>query len=456
MAQFHTLKPNTSSRPINVTTYKLGEHASNKRVWLQTRYLERIGMLKDTTIETAYDKKKKQITIDVSPTGNKKVSGRSNGMPIIDIKNKQVAETLGDSVDTITVKFYKNRVVIAVSTKEQKRAERKAKKNNKLVEIFCGGGTLSKFAEMAGFKVHSAVEREDKFLEVYEQNIGATTTLCTDLRDLDVNDLPTDCAFLQMGYPCTAYSNSNVVLAKQTKAGDAKAIQARREADYLSLALVQVIRHCNPAGILIEEVPSFLDSTPFDILSYVLVEELNYKLSVQEITGSYTNRKRVAIVAVADGEAIDLSDIEYQPSLPIEAHLETPVAEREFQHISERPREQGALRKGLGIRSHFPSDTKMNTITTHWTRHTHVSLKHPTLEDHYSDFTVEEVRNVHGLPKDFALGDKVTTARAILGQGVVDGFVDVLKRIHQRICTQVSASAEPKPQMTMGQLIMGW
>jgi len=424
----------TARRPMNITTYSLQSHKENKRVWLQTRYLELIGLAKNTLIDIIFDKKEKRIIIYKDVDGKRKVSGRANGIPVVDIKNKQVSETLGDKVDNITVRFYIDRVEISVSKQERLLAERRSKTNNKAVEIFSGGGTLSKFAEIAGFKMDTAIELEDKFIDIYESNIDVTTTICGDVNDIDVEDLPTDCSHLQLGYPCTKYSNSNIVLMKKNKAKEGTVCEERRGADYLSLTILEIIKRVNPRSILIEEVPEFAKSVPFDLLSYAL-EQMKYKISMQYISGSFTNRKRIAIVAIADdNEEVDLSDINYQPSRPIEDHLDIPINEREFQPIELRPRESGALRKGLGIRCHLPSELKVNTITTHWTRHTHVSLKHPSKEEHYSDFTVNEVRKIHGLPKDFQLGDKVTTARAVLGQGVTDGFLDVLKRIHTRIC----------------------
>ena len=433
-------------RPAHIATYTLGDHNGNKRAWVHSRHLINIGLNKGAPVKMFFKSEEQKIEVILDEAGDKKVYGRPNGTPIIDIKNKQVAETLGHHVEMITVKFFKGRVEISVSAKEQKLNERRSKTNNKFVEIFSGGGTSSKFAEMVGFKADACVEREEKFLEIYDKNINATTTICADVHEVDVNDLPKDCSFLQFGYPCTAYTQGNIVLKAEQKNNSEERCQVRREADYLSLALLDIIKHVNPRAILIEEVPEFLNSIPFDLLSFAL-EKMKYKITTTHVTGSFTERKRVAIVAVADKEAeIDLTNIQYQASRPISEHLDVPVHEREFQHISERPRESGAVRKGLGIRSHSPDDLKINTITTHWTRHTHVSLRHPFKSDYYSDFTVNEVRRMHGLPEDFDCGEKVTIARAVLGQGVCDGFLDILKRIHTRICSPSNTSKLPKVQ----------
>lgn len=86
-------------RPFNVSTFKLGNSGENKRVWLQTRYLERIGLEKNSPIDIDFSKEARQITISKVDVGNHRVSGRANGLPIIDVKNKQVAETLGQNVE---------------------------------------------------------------------------------------------------------------------------------------------------------------------------------------------------------------------------------------------------------------------------------------------------------------------------------------------------------------------
>ena len=423
------------ARPFNVSTFKLGSSGQNKRVWLQTRYLERIGLEKNSPIDIDFSTDTRQITIKKVDVGSHRVSGRANGLPIIDVKNKQVAETLGENVDKITVRFYQNKIIISVSSFDRNLADRRSKTGAKAVEIFSGGGTLSKFAELAGFQMDTVVERDDNFVEVFERNFDHVTTICADVHDVEMEDLPSDASLLQFGYPCTEFSVSNIVSARKAKDANQseEALEAKRTANYLSLALVNIIRQVNPRVILIEEVKAFQNSLPFDLLKFEL-ERMKYKISIEDMTGSFTERKRIAIVAIADNEALDISNVVYQTPVPIEAHLDIPVHKRDFQPIALRPRESGALRKGLGIRSHLPSDLKINTITTHWTRHNHLSLAHPHKEHHYSDFTVNEVRRIHGLPEDFDLGDKVTVSRAVLGQGVVDGFLDVLSRIFTRVC----------------------
>jgi site-specific DNA-cytosine methylase len=441
----NTLSSSSKAKAFNVSTFTLGDSGMNKRVWLQTRYLERIGLERRSPIDIQFSKTERQITISKSELGKHRVSGRANGMPIIDVKNKQVAETLGENVDKITVRFYQNKIIISVSAFDRNMADRRSKRSNKAVEIFSGGGTLSAFAERAGFKMALACDSEDRFLEVYENNFSDhVTTVCADVHDIEMEDLPKDASLLQFGYPCTEFSPSNIVSARKKKDANQseEALEAKRTANYLSLALVNIIRQVNPRVILIEEVKAFQNSLPFDLLKFEL-ERLKYKISIEEITGSFTERKRIAIVAVADKKPLDISNIAYQAPVPIETHLDIPVAERTFQSIALRPRESGALRKGLGIRSVLPSDLKTGTFTCHWTRHTHQSLKHPTKEHHYSDFTVNEVRRIHGLPENFDLGDKVTVARAVLGQGVVDGFLGVLSRIYNRVCL---GGGEPTPK----------
>lgn len=423
-----------AQRASNICTFPLGDHYGNKRIWAQKRHLAKIGLQKNTLISIEHNKAHRRITVEANENGDYKISGRPDGTPILDIKNKMVAETLGENVEKITVRYFKNKLIIFVSANEQRKAERRAKTNNKVVEVFVGGGCLSTFATQAGFKMDTVIEREDKYLEVFDQNINAVT-ICADVHDVELSDLPKDCSLLQFGYPCTSYSHSNVKMNSQKKSMSDAAIKEVKDSDYLALALLDIIRITNPKAVLIEEVIAFLDSTPFEILSYAL-KKLDYKISIQEISGSFTNRKRVAIVAIADDEPVDLSNIQYQTPRCIESHLKTPINEREFAHIDERPRESGARRKGLGIRSHLPSEMKINTVTTHWTRHNHISLSHPTKQDHFSDFTIEEIQSLHGLPDSFTPGETKTTAREILGQGVCDGFKFVLERIYHRVCVE--------------------
>lgn len=428
------MRNDSTQRASNICTFTLGNHNGNKRFWAQTRYLNKIGLTKGTIIKVDFSETARRLTIVADKHGDRVISGRPDGTPILDIKNKQVAKTLGDHVEKVTVRYFQNKIIIFVSANEQRKSERRAKINNKALEIFAGGGTLSVFAEQAGFKMSTVIEREDKFLEVFEQNVDAVT-ICADIHDVELEDIPTDCSLLMMGYPCTSYSQSNVKMIRQKQSMSDDAIEEAKDADYLVLPILDIVRKANPKILLVEEVSAFLDSTPFAILSYAL-NKLDYKISVETITGSFTNRKRVAIVAIADDEPVDLSNIKYQTPRTIESHLKTPVDERDFAHIDDRPRESGARRKGLGIRSHLPSELKINTVTCHFTRHTHISLAHPTKKDYFSDFTLEELKSLHGLPETLTLGDVKTTARAIIGQGVCDGFCDVLNRIYHRVCVQ--------------------
>jgi site-specific DNA-cytosine methylase len=427
------MRNDSTQRASNICTFTLGNHNGNKRIWAQTRYLNKIGLKKGTIIKVNFCENARRLTVVADKNGDRVISGRPDGTPILDIKNKQVAKTLGD-VEKVTVRYFQNKIIIFVSANEQRKAERRAKTNNKAIEIFSGGGTLSAFAEQVGWKMDTVIEREDKYLEVFEQNIDAIT-ICADVHDVELDDLNDECAFVQFGYPCTSYSHSNVKMIRQKKAMTEEAVEVAQEADYLILPILDIVKKVNPKAILVEEVVEFLDSTPFAILSYAL-KKLDYKISTQIVTGSFTNRKRVAIVAIADDEPVDLSNIKYQTPRTIESHLKTPIDEREFEHIDNRPRESGARRKGLGIRSHLPSELKINTLTCHFTRHTHISLAHPTKPDYFSDFSLDEFKSLHGLPETFTLGEVKTTARAIIGQGVCEGFYDVLSRIYHRVCVQ--------------------
>jgi site-specific DNA-cytosine methylase len=450
---------NTSRRASNICTFSLGAHNGNKRFWAQKRYLSKIGLHKGTIISVDFSKNDRRITVEADEKGTRKMSGRPDGTPILDIKNKQVAETFGENVEKVTVRYFKNKIIIFVSANEQRKAERRAKTSNKAIEIFGGGGVLASLTEQAGFLMDTVIEREDKYLEVFEQNVDAVT-ICADIHDVDLDDIDSSCTLLSMGYPCTSYSQSNVKMIRQKKMMSDEAIEEAKDADYLILPILNIISKANPRVLLVEEVVAFLDSTPFAILSYAL-KKLDYKISTQIVTGSFTNRKRVAIVAIADDEPVDLSDIQYQAPRTIESHLKTPIDEREFAHIDDRPRESGARRKGLGIRSHLPSEMKINTITCHWTRHNHLSLAHPTKEDYFSDFTIAEVQSLHGLPASFNPGEIKTTAREILGQGVCCGFNDVLNRIYQRVCVKPSTKPIKAPVSTSSlvdtsQLAFGW
>ena len=85
------------------------------------------------------------------------------------------------------------------------------------------------------------------------------------------------------------------------------------------------------------------------------------------------------------------------------------------------------LNEEIGIRYCTPQDSKCNTFTTHATRGTEPILKHPTLEL-YSEFTSQEIANLHGLD-GYKLSGVKTLDRQVLGQGVTNFFDAIAKRI---------------------------
>ena len=62
-----------------------------------------------------------------------------------------------------------------------------------------------------------------------------------------------------------------------------------------------------------------------------------------------------------------------------------------------------------------------------------VVVRHPRLPDHHRWLTLPEVRRLMGLPEDYSLGDTLTNAGEVLGQGVqVDTFTQIIRSVTRR------------------------
>ncbi len=79
---------------------KLGVHYANRRVWVASQNIIKAGFSIGDPISIEHDIEKRQMRIskpEKSEVGHRKISGRKNKTPIIDIKNALVSEILGQS-----------------------------------------------------------------------------------------------------------------------------------------------------------------------------------------------------------------------------------------------------------------------------------------------------------------------------------------------------------------------
>jgi len=421
---------------LGLSVLKLGNHKNGRRVWIANSKLAQSFNIGDSLL-LDYDSVKRRITIDKAELlGNHSVSSRNKKDVIIDIKNQLVETTLGINVGKVEVLFYKNRVVVRVSRKDIEISNRENKTTGKMFEFFSSAGTLSHFMrKYGGYKPTGILEMENDLVKMYEKNHGDDVfTIVSRLEDIHPDEFKKfrDIELILAGIPCNSISNSNIQNQKNMKKEregkifNSELMENRYQAEALTYYLLSAIKIMNPKKIVIEEVEAFSKTSASNMLRTVLKME-GYNISETVGKGSHNKRKRWCLIA-NHGPQIPLSKIDFvNDGLSINDLLETSVKDREWFNKKEMKRISRA-EKTVGIRSVKPDDIMSNTFTCHSTRSTEPVLQHPDDSDLYSEFTNQEIANIHGLG-DFILSGIKTIDRRILGQGVTDFFKPIAEMI---------------------------
>lgn len=411
---------------------KLGEHKSNKRIWIANRNIFKSGLSVGSRISVKYLKNSIEFIKDNA--GKNTVSGRNESSPVIDLKNSQVSSYLGRP-EKVEVRFYENKIVVSVAKNEFLKNERIAKSGSfkpSCFELFCGGGVLHSYFKNAGFRSAGGVEMEDQFLAVFDENNQEkdVLTICASIEDVSPDDYPKDVTTLIAGIPCDSFSLSNKTMVEELKkmregyAVDSEIIQKRYTSEALVYHVLRATEAMNPLQVVIEEVPGFATTNASMLLRTILIQK-GYHLTEVVSESIHTKRKRWCLVGDMNGP-VSLKDLPNDDGKIIEDFLDGSIEDRNWVKVADSKRLSRAERS-VGLRSHLPSDKKTNTFTTHSTRSTECCLKKPG-EELYSEFSNSEIQRIHGV-KNYILPEGKTLARKILGQGVADQFEDIAKRV---------------------------
>lgn len=407
---------------------------SRKGLWVNNLTLKESFEAGDT-VNISYDFSNKIVIVEKAELlGNHTISCRKSDekrTPILDIKNQSI-DNLFKDVEKVEIQFYKDRLVIKVAAIEESRNERINKTGLKTFELFCGGGTLSQMFKQAGFTPIGGLEIEEKYLDVFEDNHNPKYTILSSLEDVTPNDYPNDVDVLLAGIPCDKFSPSNKGMIEafaRYKNGiasqkDLELIEERNQAEYLTFYVLEAIRTMNVKTVVIEEVVPYSVTNASHLLRGIL-KHMGYQLSETISSGTNTKRKRWCLVANMT-EKIELNNLLPDTDKTINDCLEISTDKREWFKKEELPRIARA-ENSIGIRAMLPSMKKSNSFTTHSTRSSEPILKHPQF-NLFSEFTNQEIANIHGLV-DYKLSGTKTTDRQILGQGVTDMFYYIANRI---------------------------
>lgn len=421
------------ARGVSILTVGLYKPTQASRIWLSSRKVHETLPI-GTRIGLEIDERAKTITIFPSQSGTQVVSFRQEGerrTPIIDLKSKVISRVFGVG-EKIKVTFLKDRIVISVAQCQSDLDERTNDRSTTFVDVFAGAGTLSYHLKSAGFKPVGALELDQDFLNLYEENFGPNVpTFCGAIQDIDPRDLP-KAGVVCAGIPCTEFSQGNIKTQKNLKAQkegkqfDSTVISKRYTAESLTFFLLRIVGAINPHSVLVEEVEQYSESAACTMLRAVL-STMGYSLSETTSSGSHTKRKRWCLVASMHGK-LDLQNLLPTIRPNLSELLDIESKDRSWFKLDEIARLKRAA-QSVGVRAHGLHEIMTNSFTTHATRATEPAMK-KQLNDEvvFSEFTNEDIAKIHGLCKYKLSGNK-TLDRRILGQGVTDMFYWVGKRL---------------------------
>lgn len=408
---------------IRSAVHKIGKNRDKPRIWIEGKYLEQAGFPKGTIIKVNFEPNKIIIT---PGEGDNTVSGKKDKYPIIDINSKKIAEAF-DVERQVRITVWYHRIEITKTFLDTKKDTRP--KDRSMMSVFTGVGCLDEAAKKEGYKPKVAIEINQKYADIYQNNNPDVTVYNCDVAEINTMNLPR-VELVVGGIPCEAFSKIRRNYREQCS------LPEEHETADLSIYFVEQMKHVNPRAIILEEVPQYLKSG-IGIATMAALRRLGYYVISDIVDGTDygepTQRKRAVILATTEPMKFPtpnkntrkLSDI----LLPVD-HPECKWWDRSTKAwVIEHWEKQTA--KGNNFASQVLEYGKSETVQAITRRYFaqqagNPVVKHPYLEGTYRWLTLSEVKEIMGMDADYDLGSSVTYAGEGLGQGVL---VNVFRQI---------------------------
>lgn len=394
----------------------LGDHRGRPRVYLNGLYLLSAGFEPGKRISATFAPGKVTLQLDVA--GERKVSGKRKGtVPVIDINSKALAESFGDCKNLV-VRLRGDSVTIEATRTERKQRARC--RNGKEAALFAGGGLLSEAARQAGFQTSWACELEPLYSDIFSANHPSAHVFNCSVSELEIVDLePVE--LLTAGIPCQPFSSK--------RQGRGTAVPEAHDLGDMVYWTLRIVDALNPATVVVEQVPKFLDSGAGHVLVRAL-ERMGYdvesRITDPAADGELCGRTRAVVVATSNGERFN-----WEAQGPSEATLGDvleDVAEDSSEWFDADSKSwlfsHWAKQKAAGNRfksAQLDADTtRVPAITKRYFNGQGDGsvVKHPTRPGVFRWLRVSEVARLMGLPAGYTLPAAKTRAGEILGQAV--------------------------------------
>ncbi len=352
--------------------------------------------------------------------------------PVIDIAAPMLASIISPD-EEVRLTLRHNQVLIEPSVRTFNiRRGREPRAFYKYVEVFAGGGTLSKAMEATGrFRCQSAIELNPDFADVFSVLHPQAEVIVGDARTIHPGEVePFD--VLVAGIPCTSFAPIGIAHHK---------IEGREEDGPTGDLFIPVLGMVNfhmPRLVLVENVPGFAESAPGRLFKAHL-QRLGYHIYETILKGHEdwnepTTRDRYLLVAtLTPGFAVTNPHQPFTGTLA--AYLDPLDEARDKADIAAIAKSvayyqrNAVAQKAKGNNFHFQTLSHASTWCPTLTR-SMCFIKPPFVETPWGFRRIrrEEAERLQGItiPTE---SDKL--AREIIGQGV-------LPRVFQKVAGQVA------------------
>ncbi len=425
----------------NVVYAKFGEHRGTRRIWLEGERLARQGIAPGARFRVEIVPGR--VSLLFAQEGDRVVSAKRRGdraRPVIDVNRAEVAAALGNG-ERVRVVIRPNRIDITPHHIDVARDRREARLRGKLsAGEALDVGTLAHGAGILDHALHEglddagvparlafAVEIEPAYLDTSERNNplwdARSIAIEGDMLEVEADKLPA-LDVLVAGLPCTGASLSGRAKNRLTAA------EEHPTAGALFVAFLRIVEACNPAVVLLENVPQYQTTASMAVIRAVLVHR-GYRIEETILDGNALGaleaRQRLCMVAVSSGlPSIPLDGLE--PIRRREATLAEVLEDvpedsprwKAFAYLDAKETRDKAAGKGFARQVLDADAESCGTIGAGYAkcRSTEPFLRNPRT-GLQRILTPREHAAVKGIPFALVEGESETRQHEMLGQSVI-------------------------------------
>ena len=426
----------------------IGTNKGTPRIYLDDALLEQLN-IEDHGQQCERVWLEDKLIIRLCENGKYKLSSKKkNGrqVPVLDIQTLKLSE-LFDESQKLRIAIKSGVIVIQAHVQEKRIKEREERFINSLNtgealsfgSCFHGGGVMDRALHEgindAGVTVDTSfvIEIDERYLNSSIKNNqymfnNKTAFICSDVADVQLNNIP-QVSILAGGIPCTGASSAGKAKNKISLA------EEHETAGACFFHFLSIVKACNPAICIIENVKNYLTTASFCVIKSVL-GSLGYNLYTNVFNGhdygSFEKRERMVCIAVSKGLDVSILDsfdssmnrFKKKPALFSDilesVHNESELW-KEVTYLKEKQTRDIANGKGfrMQILEHNAESCGVVGAGYAKARSTEPRVAHPINSELSRLFTPIEHARVKGIPEGLVDGLSATVAHQILGNSVI-------------------------------------